>query len=288
MKKILALVIFLFLLTQTTILAATLAEEEQRVFDYAGLMSLQQCEQLQKLVAEYQKQYNIDIVIVTTNDAEGKSSMEYADDFFDYNGFGVGENYDGLLLLIDMDNRMIYISTCGNMISILYDERIEELLDIQYDYVVAGKYYESFDAALKQIDFYFKQDANLPIFQPESPPEGPKTFYIDPFWIVASILTGAGIAATIVFKIQNSYDQEYAVIAIDYHKIAKLKMDLQTDTLIDKKTTSLYIPPVSSHSGNDSLFSSSNSSFSSSSNSHSSSTHPSSSGTTHGGGGRSF
>ena len=35
---------------------------------------------------------SMDIVIVTTDDAEGKSSLAYADDFFDYNGYGVGEN----------------------------------------------------------------------------------------------------------------------------------------------------------------------------------------------------
>ena len=42
-------------------------------------------------------EYNMDIVIVTTNDAAGKTSREYADDFFDYGGFGVGPDYDGIL-----------------------------------------------------------------------------------------------------------------------------------------------------------------------------------------------
>ena len=29
--------------------------------------------------------------------------MDYADDYYDYNGYGLGDNKSGLLLLIDMD-----------------------------------------------------------------------------------------------------------------------------------------------------------------------------------------
>lgn len=48
-------------------------------------------------------------ISVTTDDALGKISMEYADDFFGNGGFGVGNDYDGILFLIDTDNREVYI-----------------------------------------------------------------------------------------------------------------------------------------------------------------------------------
>lgn len=31
--------------------------------------------------------WNMDFVVVTTEDAEGKTSEEYADDYYDYNGY---------------------------------------------------------------------------------------------------------------------------------------------------------------------------------------------------------
>ena len=41
----------------------------------------------------------MDAVIVTSNNLNGKSQQDYADDYFDYNGYGVGKEKSGLLSL---------------------------------------------------------------------------------------------------------------------------------------------------------------------------------------------
>ena len=107
--------------------------EGQFVYDFAELLENE--EALEAEIAELRERWTIDVVIVTTDDAHGKSSMEYADDFFDYNGFGYDKPMgDGVLFLIDMDNRQIWISTCGKAIIYFTDSRIDEALDDIIEY----------------------------------------------------------------------------------------------------------------------------------------------------------
>ena len=52
----------------------------------------------------------MDLVVVTANTLGGKSPMEYADDYYDYNGY----TDDGALLLVSMEDRDWWISTKGS------------------------------------------------------------------------------------------------------------------------------------------------------------------------------
>ena len=77
------------------------------VEDAAGLLTQEEIDDLQSEAERLYELYGRDVVIVTTNDTDGKSAMEFADDYFDYNGY----SDEGLLLLVDMGNREWWIST---------------------------------------------------------------------------------------------------------------------------------------------------------------------------------
>ena len=42
-------------------------------------------------------------IVVITSNLNGFSLSNYAYNFYDYNDFGIGSSYDGVLFLIDMD-----------------------------------------------------------------------------------------------------------------------------------------------------------------------------------------
>ena len=70
--------------------------------DEAGLLSEEESSTLiNKLEENSQRQKN-EVAVVTVNSLEGKTAEAYADDYYDYNGYGYGENDDGLLLLVNM------------------------------------------------------------------------------------------------------------------------------------------------------------------------------------------
>ena len=110
---------------------------QPRVFDQAGLFSETEIIQLEEKIAQCRKSTKMDVVIVSAYADGERSAEEYADDYYDYGGFGVGKKASGVLLLYYMDGPgqpggECYISTTGTMINMLTDERIESILDDVY------------------------------------------------------------------------------------------------------------------------------------------------------------
>lgn len=119
-------------------------EGAQRVFDDADLLDELEEQTVQEEIDKTVKKMSMDIVVVTIDDAMGKSTMAYADDYYDEHGFGYGDSYGpGLLFLIDMDNREFYISIAGGAINEYSDWEIEQMLDeIEY-WMLEGDWYDA-------------------------------------------------------------------------------------------------------------------------------------------------
>ena len=68
------------------------AEESHpmRLVDYAGLLEDDEAETLEKKLDQISEDYDCDVVIVTEESINGARPMDYADDFFDYNDYGMG------------------------------------------------------------------------------------------------------------------------------------------------------------------------------------------------------
>ena len=60
---------------------------------------------------------------------DGAVPQDYADDFFDYNDYGMGEDKSGILFLITMSERKWCISTHGEAIQIFTDAGQEYMTD---------------------------------------------------------------------------------------------------------------------------------------------------------------
>lgn len=69
---------FLMLLPVVSVNAQT-----SYVYDEADLLTETEEAELQNLAQSMQEQWDMNFLVVTTSDAEGKSAMEYADDFYD-------------------------------------------------------------------------------------------------------------------------------------------------------------------------------------------------------------
>ena len=141
-KKIMLWSLFLIMPLFLSLVVNVKASEynEEAVFDYANLLMESEEESLRDHAKRFEK-YEISVVYVTTNDAQYKSSMVYADEFYDDNRFRT----DGVLFLLDMDNREIYISTAGSCIDMLSDSALDEILDRNYYYASDGEYFECLD-----------------------------------------------------------------------------------------------------------------------------------------------
>lgn len=66
-----------------------------RLVDRADLLSELEEEELEARLDEISERQQADVVVVTVNSLDGKSAQDYADDFYDYNGYGIGTDKSG-------------------------------------------------------------------------------------------------------------------------------------------------------------------------------------------------
>ena len=107
---------FSFLLAVSFLFLSFPLFAQKRVVDNAGLLSGSEISALESLTSQIASTYNFDLVILTETNIGSASPMDYADDYFDYNGF-MGR--DGCLLLQVTETRDYWFSTSGRGIKIL-------------------------------------------------------------------------------------------------------------------------------------------------------------------------
>lgn len=117
---------------------------EQRVFDYADLLSEAEEREMHLWVEEMQENWNMDLAYLTTNDTEGKSVQQYGADFYVEHDLGLGENYDGVIFVLDMGSREGQIITCGKAIDLYTDYYIDQMWDNMVNFLSDGDYYNAF------------------------------------------------------------------------------------------------------------------------------------------------
>ena len=94
------------------------------VYDMADLFTDEEEKQLSEQAQVLSDTMKMEAVIVTTEE-NSDSAQVFADGFYMEGGFGTGSDHSGILFLIDMDNRELYISTNGQMIRYMTDSRID-------------------------------------------------------------------------------------------------------------------------------------------------------------------
>ncbi len=252
MIKKLSLLVLFCLLISFPVLSAPSA-----IHDDAGLFSQEETAALSEEIQRLQEQTQMDYAIVTTRDAKGKTARSYADDFYEAQGYGVGEEHSGMLYLIDLDNQEIYISTEGQMLHHLTDDRIESLLDDAFTHAAEEHYADSAYSVLQGVGDYLAQDA-------------PKNHF--PLALLIGSIAGLIASLSTFFAVKSRYSLTHETYHYPLHEKSTLHLTVSEDRLIHQTLTHRKIPkdPPSSPS---------------SSHNHTT-THHSSSGRTHGGGGR--
>lgn len=141
MRKLICLIVLLLILAVPAMAAA----DVPHLVDGADLLTPSEEATLEAKLVALSDKLGMDIVIVTTDDTGYKSTYAYADDFYDYGGYGE----DGILWLIDMDNRQSTFSTTGKGIDRLDSDSEDTIQDEVTPLLTDGYYY---DACLTFVD----------------------------------------------------------------------------------------------------------------------------------------
>ncbi len=155
--RILALAMVCFLLLGARALAGN---GDVLVDDAADLFTFAQAEQMRDQARYMAEKYDINVLLLTTDNAGGLSSSAYAERFYEDEGYYGNGADGGIILLIDLDNRELNLVTSGTAIRYITDAREEAVYDAGYGYAAQERYGNAMLAMLQCVwDF---MDSGIP------------------------------------------------------------------------------------------------------------------------------
>ena len=243
----------------------------ERLNDDADLLSDAEEAALLERLNTLSEQLQFDVVVVTAKSIGTRTPMEFADDYYDYNGFGFdGKDKDGCLLLISMADRDWWVSTRGEGITALDSDYFIDYLEIDefYNDLKDGDYNSCFLRFTDLVEDFVTEAR-------ENKPYSPQHRYNDLqnklIGVVISLVIGLVIAAIVTLAKRRSYLHavQSKAGAGEYLVNGSVRLLRQDDRFINTAVTRTRRVQESSSSS-------------------SGGSHTSSSGASHGGGGGKF
>ena len=132
---------------------------QDRLVDNAGLLNSGQAQSLKEELDRVSTTYDFDLVIVTEKSIGGASAEAYADDYFDYNGYGLGGDRDGCLFLQVTGDRNYHFSTSGRGTKVYSEAALDKLESEVLKQLKKDNYYEAYRTFVTTSEEFLKLDA---------------------------------------------------------------------------------------------------------------------------------
>lgn len=232
MKKKLSAIFFALVLSVLATFPAFAVSDLQRFVDEAGLLTGSERTELLEKLNEISERQQVDVVVVTVNSLEGASATEYADDFYDMNGYGFGNEGDGILLLISMEERDWAISTSGFGITAFTDAGLAYISDMIVGDLSDGDYAWAFTLFAEMCDDYITQAKTGEPYDADHLPKDPLVLLV---FLVFALVVGFVIALIATGIMRSKLKSVYSKTeAGGYVKKGSLNLTLKSDLYLYK------------------------------------------------------
>lgn len=231
--------IFAALLVCGIFTADPVQAETQYVYDNASLLSDEEEQDLARSCAEYEKNTDTHMVILTERSSGSEDCQAIADDFYDKK---YPKEINGVCFLIDMGQRQIVISTSGIMRYYMSDSEIDDILQAAQPYAKDGDYagalakmitmtQECFDRGVSEGDYLINEDGSITHYRMISSTE-------------AAVAAGVAVITGILvyLGIMKSYKRKKNHGAKSYADLKRVTIADRRDALIDRHVITHRIP----------------------------------------------
>jgi len=130
-----------------------------RVQDFARLLSDTEAASLKELLDKTSQTYDFDMVILSLKQTGDVEPKDFADAFFEKNGYGLGKNRDGCLLLVVTERKVFWFATSGRGKKILTSTASKIMEKDTFNSLEKGNYYDAFVAYAKDWEKFLVLDA---------------------------------------------------------------------------------------------------------------------------------
>lgn len=252
--------LFLILLVTALILPVNADFRNPSITDEAGYLVQSELDSLSKELDKVRKKYGFEVAIYTESNMTSSTAEASADDIYDGNGYGAGEDDDGILLYVCSNPREYHFTVHGKGLKYFNSNGLAYLESKVVPCLSEDDYCGAFEIYIKTADELLEMAT-------DGKPFNEKQYSVKYliFVIVAALLLPL-LAAFIMMnkklkKMKTAVENDYAA---NYIKPGSMRINVSRDLFLYSKTTKTEKAKSSSE------------------------THTSSSGRTHGGRGGSF
>lgn len=146
------------------------SKEDSKIYDYYQLFEEDEKQDLEETLNQYSDEGEVDIIVITTDDLEGKSKQVYMEDFYDFNALGYDKEFgDTVLLMLYMNpnDRSVEIQGYKSAEHYINNQRIEAILDEIVPFLSNGDYTSAIKKYAELAADYMKREVPAP---PKSSP----------------------------------------------------------------------------------------------------------------------
>lgn len=229
---------------------AVSAESTDKLIDDANLYSASEEATIEANLEEASRITGWDIAIYTNYNGVGEYEIQnYSDNY--YINHNYGKNYDkrGIFLVVDMGSRKMWITTKGDTMYYVSDERLEDILD---DVEFALRDDDYMKAAVSfvedSVDFYKNGKPEKGSFTNVEKANNP-VWYIIKYYGIIILLVSAGISVGIAFAVKAHYKNNGRENTYDLASNSKVRLTAVEDTFLTKHVSVTTISSSSSGGG---------------------------------------
>ncbi len=211
MKFISVFCLLMVLLTTVSLSVGAAAFSQPSYHDEAGYLTQTEVDVISAQLDSVRNKYNVDVAIYIEEDFSSNfNAQDSADDIFDYNGYGYGDDKDGILLYICSSTREYHFTTHGEYGRKVFSNSALAFLEENVVYHLQfDDFYSAFDAYASTCEDLLSDAKN-------------GVFYSKPKNVIVPILILIGVPVLLAFILMLS-------------KLSKMK------TVRDQKTATNYI-----------------------------------------------
>ncbi|MBR6649875.1 MAG: TPM domain-containing protein [Clostridia bacterium] len=160
MKKRFISIAFVILLCLSLSVSAFATGVSVKFYDEVGVVSDATATSLEQKLTEISDKYQVEICIAVVETTGSYSVDSYVNSYYDINGLGYGENHDGVLLLIVMDEREYRILSNGLGATAISPDEIDVIGEDIATYLSNENYDDAFDEFISECEYQIDGEIN--------------------------------------------------------------------------------------------------------------------------------
>lgn len=210
------------------------------VVDTAGVVAPELIQALNSKAEAISEKYKCEVAALFVKTTNGHDPLAYADDFYDYNGYGYGSGDDGIIFMVAVDDRSFAISTYGSA-GYTFTDYGQYYMDERYlpylrngDWAGAADVY--FDTCAELLEYELKNGVAFDYVEEEYQPD-----YL--FFVLMSLVIGFVLAFIPVSVMKRKMlNVQKQTDASDYVRKGSFALRRKHDRYITSQVTRTPIP----------------------------------------------